>query len=345
MSTKSEVKDDIDWCFDILEDVSRTFSVPINMIEGERSTEVCLGYLVCRISDTIEDDPDLSIEDKNRLFKLYKDVIKTKDESEIKEFLDVASNCKPSDPEEDKHWELLMNTDRLFNVYRKFSDETQDCIEEPALEMLDGMKDYCNRYPDGMRLKSVQELDDYCYYVAGTVGNMLTNITIKHNDVNKESKLKLNAQKYGLLLQLVNIIKDINVDYTDENNIYVPKNLTDSFGINQEDLIKKRNISKSKSIVDKLISHAEENICNAREYLGQLSDKENTNVRSWSIPYLLAVATLRELNKNSSEVLTEGGVKITRDEVYCVIDNVQDASFEEIKSLEEKIDKKPLHKY
>jgi farnesyl-diphosphate farnesyltransferase len=294
MSTNNKTKDDIDWCFDILEDVSRTFSVPINMIENERSKEVCLGYLVCRISDTIEDDPDLSIEDKNELFELYSNVIKTKSESSIKKFLDAASDCMPSDPEEDKHWELLINTDRLFNAYCELNDETQECIDKPALEMIDGMKNYCNKYPSGMRLKSVQELDNYCYYVAGTVGNMLTNITSKHNDIEDKSELRSNAQKYGLLLQLVNIIKDVNVDYNDENNIYVPENLTDRFGIEQEDIIKEQYIDESESIVNILVNHAEDNILNAREYLSQLSDKQNANVRTWSIPYLLAVATLRE---------------------------------------------------
>lgn len=344
MSTKHKFDDNLDWCFEILEDVSRTFSIPINMIESDRSKEVCIGYLICRISDTIEDDPSLKIEDKNELFELYRKVIKSKEPKHIQNFVEKAREFKPKDPEEPKHWELLLNTDRLFSVYREFDDEVHACVDKPAIEMLDGMKEYCNNYPDGMRFQTIKELDNYCYYVAGTVGNMLTNLASIHNNLENIDDLREHAQKYGLLLQLVNIIKDINEDYESENNIYIPRDLTNKFNIEQENIVHNSNKSKSKQIIEQLIDHAEENIHHARSYLKELSKLENANVRSWSIPYLLAIATLRELNNKKSKVLTQN-IKITRDEVYCVIDSVQDSSYEQIRSLEKKIIDKPLNKY
>lgn len=343
----SNIEDDINWCMDILDDVSRTFSVPIKMIDNPRSKYICVGYLVCRISDTIEDDPNMNINDKNLLFNKYANCIVSKNKDDIDDFIRTAKKFKPDDPEVPAYWDLVLNTDRLFNVYSSFDEEVQDCIDKPAIEMIHGMKTYCNKYPDGMRFKTLEELDKYCYFVAGTVGNMLSNLSIYHNELttDKEEKLRYHAQKYGLLLQLVNIIKDINEDYVLENNIYIPSNKTDEYNITQENIADKVDDNNSKLLVNDLIEHAESNIKNAREYLKLLDDIEYTHMPSWSIPYLLSIATLREMNENYRTVLTEGGVKMTRDEVYSVINSVKDSDYNEITDLENKIYKKPLNEY
>lgn len=343
----SNIKSEINWCMNILDDVSRTFSVPIKMIDNPRSKYVCVGYLVCRISDTIEDDPKMNIENKNILFNKFSNCIISKNKDDIDDFIKTAREYKPENPKVPAYWELVLNTDRLFNVYSSFDEEVQSCIDKPAIEMIHGMKTYCGNYPDGMRFKTLDELDRYCYFVAGTVGNMLSNLTIYHNSLNSntEKDLRHHAQKYGLLLQLVNIIKDINEDYIVEDNIYIPSNKTEEYNIAQENITKNINQSNSKLLVDDLIKHAEDNIENAREYLKLLKDIESGYMNSWAIPYLLAIATLREMNNNYKTVLNEGGVKITRDEVYSVIGNVKNSDYDKIIDLEDKIYKKPLDKY
>lgn len=332
---------DVMWCMNILDDVSRTFAVPIKMIEKPRSVYVSVGYLLCRISDTIEDSPSIQIDKKNELFDIYKKaVLNPTNEDVLNLFIDECKKCMPENPEEPSHWKLVVNADRLFNVYSNFDDNIIQCIQDPVVEMIEGMKEFCNKYPDGMRLNSYDELEEYCYYVAGTVGNMLSNIAIYENNIEENQKIRIKAQKYGSLLQHVNITKDVYEDYIKENNIYIPKEELDSHDIVQDSFIES---DDSNLVITDMIDRTKNKINSARDYLEILSKYEKTNTRSWSIPYLLAVATLRELEDNTEKVLN-GDVKIERDEVYSIIEEVRNSDYQRIIKLEEKIKDEPLHK-
>src|SRR6185437_11481010 len=53
---------------EMLPSVSRTFALSIRLLPGELGSAVRTAYLLCRIADTIEDEPALSAEEKAALF-------------------------------------------------------------------------------------------------------------------------------------------------------------------------------------------------------------------------------------------------------------------------------------
>lgn len=53
---------------EILPAVSRTFALGIRLLPGDLGGVVRTAYLICRIADTIEDEPTLSAERKAELF-------------------------------------------------------------------------------------------------------------------------------------------------------------------------------------------------------------------------------------------------------------------------------------
>lgn len=55
------------FCQEILPQVSRTFSLSIRFLPGNLGRSVLSAYLLCRIADTLEDDPVASVERKIRL--------------------------------------------------------------------------------------------------------------------------------------------------------------------------------------------------------------------------------------------------------------------------------------
>ena len=59
-----------DWrfCQRSLEEVSRTFSLPISMLREPLERAVTCGYLLCRIADTIEDEPTLTLAERDGLY-------------------------------------------------------------------------------------------------------------------------------------------------------------------------------------------------------------------------------------------------------------------------------------
>ena len=62
---------DADWeyCQHSLEQVSRTFTRPIEMLPDPLRVGVTCGYLLCRITDTIEDLPHLSLAERDLAYR------------------------------------------------------------------------------------------------------------------------------------------------------------------------------------------------------------------------------------------------------------------------------------
>src|SRR5207244_10533269 len=74
-----------------------------------------------------------------------------------------------------------------------------------------------------IRLGSIAELRDYCYIVAGIVGEMLTELFLLGRPAlaGGADYLRARSKQFGEGLQLVNILKDADVDAR-EGRIYIP---------------------------------------------------------------------------------------------------------------------------
>lgn len=332
----------IEWSHRILQDVSRTFAIPIERIDQPLSNYVCAGYLLCRIPDTIEDSPNIDVEHKNEFFNAYKEALQSGKSTDTDRVIQIIEDIRPSNPYEEDHWNLVDRTDDVLEIFSSFPEDTRNGIREPVLELVEGMRIFCNRYENGVRIQTVDELKEYCYYVAGTVGHLLANITSTYPD-GMEDEIHERAEKYGLLLQMVNIVKDVHDDYGDENNVYVPSKLLKRYGVEeQHKLLAEENIEGTEMAMVELIEEARVYIDDARSYVTGVTKSDTSNLTSWAIPYLLAIATLRELENNTSEALTEGGVKMSKEEVFAVISSLEDADVDEFRKLEEKISRDSL---
>lgn len=333
-----------EWCFDIIDNVSRTFSLPIKMLPDPNSIHMCVGYLLCRTADTIEDSPHLTIENKKALFDTYRKVLLFESDKNIDNFINLVTELEPEKPTNQYYWTLMKNTDRVMDVYSGFNREIKNSILTTVLEMIEGMREFCTTYPDGFRIKTRDELHRYCYIVAGTVGHMLTDFNEVRNEIQDPQKLYSYGQKYGQLLQMVNIIKDVYEDYTQENNIYIPADLLAKRNVVQEKLLTEEYLQDTKEVVLDLLDDTLQYQDGARNYLEYLdTNVSGKELTSWSIPYLLSVATLRELRINIEISLTEGNVKMPKKEVYAILNNPPE-SYTELVEIENIIAEQPYHK-
>ena len=333
----------IEWCHEILEDVSRTFALPIEMIEQPLSDYTCVGYLMCRISDTIEDSPDLDTQTKERMLDEYEVLVEELDEDSLNVFLDSVADNKPSNPIEPDHWELVENTDRVISAFKAFPEDARDSISPTVTEMIDGMRMFCLRYKDGVRIQTLDELETYCYYVAGTVGHMLARLASNRSDYPSE-EIHESAEEYGLMLQMVNITKDIYGDFEEENNVYVPADVLEKYSVEQDELLEDKNIHKTSEVLDELIEETRDFVGGARRFVEIVSEGDEENLSSWALPYLLSIATLRELEDNSTQSLEQGGVKMDKTEVFQIISEAKTIDEDNFRELEDKISEYPLHK-
>lgn len=212
----------------ILKKTSRTFALNIPLLRKDLYWSVLISYLICRILDTVEDCENLSSESKKRLFSEFKSLLQ--EESRHKEALWKRSFfiLKPKASSSDIT--LVENLERVLESYWSLPPEYRSATKEPILKMAEGMGEFTavlseskllkNPYP----IKDQGHLERYCYFVAGTVGELLTACFCVNSSTLRARypELSLRAANFGRSLQLVNIVKDYRKDLT-RGDCFIPE--------------------------------------------------------------------------------------------------------------------------
>lgn len=100
--------------------------------------------------------------------------------------------------------------------------------EQAFFDMLTGQRmDITFKQP-----QTQAELEEYAYYVAGSVGLMLLPILSKQADKTREQGIRL-----GQAMQLTNILRDVGEDMR-QSRVYLPKELMDHYQVSIETLEK-----------------------------------------------------------------------------------------------------------
>jgi farnesyl-diphosphate farnesyltransferase len=335
--------DAISWSHDAVAAVSRTFAITIDLLEEPMSSYVCVGYLLCRIPDTIEDAKHVPGSEKDRLLSCYEDVLDPSDPTTPEAFRDAALAFEPDDPESPADWEVVKETPRVVAAYRLLDDDVQAAMRPPVRELVDGMREYVGRgEEEGLRIETAEELDEYCYYVAGTVGHLITNLVALDTSSDSEAYLRERAEAFGLLLQLVNISKDVHDDYQSEGSVFLPREWLAVHDVPQDDVLSPDHRDGARATVTRTIEHARSYLDDAHEWLHRLDAERSQDTPAWALPYLLAVATLRELEGNVDRVFTDQPVKVSREEVFALIETCTTGDVD-LDALRRRVAARPFH--
>jgi len=305
---------------DIHRDVSRTFDAALQKLSGDLRREVQVGYLMCRIPDTIEDSSQLSGDEKYELLEQYRNLIEDPDQRTVAEF--VRNTLSRVNPEGDSSWDLVKNTHAVTGAFKTFDEEVKEYMKDAVGEMSRGMADFSKAAyengKDGIRIHSFNDLHDYCHYVAGTVGELLTGVFSYHEHMPEE--LWDNYEDFAQYLQTVNIIKDPVEDLEKESAIFIPEEALED-GKTHEDL-EEALLSRDEKVVnpatENLLERAEEKSDGAQEYIERVP--EDSEIRGYlEVPFLLAKATSREARENPDSVL-DGELAIEKQEVLEILE-------------------------
>ncbi len=313
---------DLEWCHDAVQGVSRTFALTIEVLDEPMSTYICVGYLLCRVADTIEDASHIPPDEQAQLLRCYNRVLDPDDETTIADFEAAVEEWLPPEPERNEDWTVVAETRTVVHSFRAQPDGVREAVRPPVRELVHGMVIFVERYADegGLRLKDREELEEYCYYAAGTVGHLITNL-VTRGDVADETERTLygTAESFGLLLQLVNIAKDVYDDFREENNVYLPAAWLREAGVDQEAVDDPENHERVATVVHRTTDHARGFLDDAQRYLEVVPETDGNRLAAWAIPFLLAVGTLRELSSRPEDAVTGDGVKISRQEVAAIV--------------------------
>ena len=337
---------DLAWCHETVQGVSRTFALTIDVLDEPMSDHICLGYLLCRVADTIEDAGHIPPEPQAELLHTYDDALDPDAETDIEAFRADIDQWLPEADERSADWRVVAEAPRVVATFEQFPADIQAAIIPPVRELVEGMAMFVDRHASagGLRIDSRDELEEYCYYAAGTVGNLITNLLTRGEiTADRRQHLYDTAVEFGLLLQLVNISKDVYDDYTEENNVYLPAEWLADEGVDQEAVVEPENRDAAAEVVGRTASHAQSFLADAEGYLKAMPLSHGNTLAAWGVPFLLAVGTLRELTANPEDALTERGVKIDRQEVFAVMGAMRNGGKESLSELRKTISKRPYH--
>lgn len=329
------------FCTAILPAVSRTFALGIKVLPGHLGQAVLDAYLLCRIADTIEDAPAI-----DPLVKAgwLDDLLAAFDNADALARLLHAAKDIPGEP---AHLTLTQNADLVFQHFAELPAPTRAIVREWVTEMAVGMRKFVLLYPNGIRIQTLDEYREYCYYVAGTVGYMLTDLWREHSssiDAGRYERLRERCRAFAEALQTVNILKDVAVDVEKENSIYIPEALLKAAGSSQQSILAPELVTNNRAALSQLIELAWHDLEEARNYL-LLIPRREISIRMFCIlPLLLAYATLRDLVESNAMLQSGGSVKITRREVKALLfaGAAAVASNWAVRKLVERVRKRPF---
>lgn len=348
-SRAASVEGDVAWCHRAVQDVSRTFALTVAELDDPMAREICVGYLLCRVADTVEDANHIPGDDQEALLRQYSRVLDPDSATTAAAFGDAVAEWVPADPSGQRadDWAVVAEAPRVVRTFQALPADSRAVIRPAVRELTDGMAMFVDRYADagGLRLRTVEELEEYCWYAAGTVGTLVTGLLSMEAAPAVREQMAENARSFSMLLQLVNVCKDVRVDYREENNVYLPTTLLAEHGLDVEAVGDPSNGDRVAPVIRSVLDRAEGYLDGAERWLEAMPAVRGNSLAAWAIPFLLAVGTIRELEARPGDVLRDGDVKVSREEVGALLELYALGDPPGVATLRERVRRAPLHQH
>jgi len=299
----------------VLPDVSRTFALTIPELPPDLELAVGNAYLLCRIADTIEDDPAL---DENLRKSLHDELTAVLADGGCARTFAERARVHLSEASSAQERTLVQDTPEVVAIHRRLTETQRRAIRSCVIKMCRGMPEY--QHAEKVRgLADIQELDRYCYHVAGVVGELLTELFCEHSaaiDEQRQSLYDLSAS-FGQGLQMTNIIKDVWDDHA-RGYCWLPRDVFAAAGYDLDQLAPDHDRARFRIGIEQLIAIAHGHLRNAMHYTLMIPAAE-TGIRLfclWAVG--LALLTLRKVRAHPDYVSPQD-VKVSRRAVAAVV--------------------------
>lgn len=206
----------------LLEETSRTFALCIPLLPEPTRREVTVAYLLFRIADTFEDTTGWPPRERSEALGRFRALV----EGEGDDVHALAARWSDEMPlGHDGYRRLLSETPDVLSAYRRLRPPAREQIRSHLARTAEGMARYVERTGDDgeLELADIEGLRDYCYVVAGVVGEMLTELFLLGREELAAigADLRERARAFGEGLQLVNVLRDASRDER-QGRIYLP---------------------------------------------------------------------------------------------------------------------------
>ncbi len=304
--------------------MSRLFYTTLAIVPADVRDQVGLGYLFARAADTIA-DTDLIDRPRRLDFLSQLKAQFVSDRISWSQIHEIQRAVGPLQQDSSERV-LLERLEDCFRLYLDCSPEDRRRVQRLMTTLTQGMEMDLSCFPgqsveDLTALKTVDDLDQYTYYVAGCVGEFWTDLMCAHRtslaswDVRHMSDVGI---RFGKGLQLTNIVKDIAHDLQ-KGRCYIPESLLDDVGLTPRDLLDQRNLPRFRPVLSRLVRMATEHLDQGWMYTMAIPRREMRLRLSCMWPILSAGESLK-LVLQSPELLNPAvKVKIPRSRVYQIL--------------------------
>ncbi|HLY90810.1 MAG TPA: phytoene/squalene synthase family protein, partial [Acetobacteraceae bacterium] len=292
----------------VLPHVSRTFALTIPQLPAALRIPVTNAYLLCRIADTIEDEPALSPAETLAFMQRFMGALAGGSDPHT---LGLELAKRLSDRTLASERDLVSNLERVINVTAALNAPQRTAILRCVELMCYGMP----RFQSTASLRGLarlSDLDDYCYYVAGVVGDMLTELFCDYSPAIAKNRAGLASLgvSFAQGLQMTNILKDVWEDRS-RGACWLPQDVFSRQGVDLSRLTPVPFDPRFGDGMRELVAVAHAHLRNALEYTLLIPGGEGGIRRFclWAIG--MAVLTLQKINQKPD--FTAGvQVKISR---------------------------------
>ncbi|MXW70745.1 MAG: phytoene/squalene synthase family protein [Acidobacteria bacterium] len=298
----------------ILEGVARTFALTIRPLPGNLYDATGNLYLLCRIADTIEDEPALSPDEKGA-FSSRLVALVSGDGDPVGFSRDLGERLSAATANER---DLIANAERVLSVTARFSDAQREAIQRCVRIMTRGMVEF-QRGASIRGLRNLEDLNRYCYHVAGVVGETLTAFFCEYSAEMRKRREDLFALSvsFGQGLQMINVLKDIWEDHR-RGACWLPRDVFRAAGLELHALPAGRSDPAFAAGLLELVAVTRQHLEAALRYTLIIPSRE-TGIRRFCLwPLGLAMLTLRRIRRTPA-FASGGEVKVSRRTVWAVV--------------------------
>lgn len=305
----------------ILEGTSRSFYLSLKELPREIRKQVSLLYMLARTSDTIADSEGGEPEDLMQALESYNEFTQgnseeTPDLGELSEFQSNISEGL-----------LLKNVGKVVSNISQFSESDQESIRNCLGIIIGGQILDLKRFSSGVNgipsIEENDELDDYAYRVAGSVGEFWTQMSLDHLfKIKEENEAEIfeNGVRFGKALQMINILRDIPADL-ELGRCYIPRRSLDEHGMSPSDLLDSSKMESFRPLYNEYLDLTDQHLDSAVQYIEMLPHSQFRLRGSCMLPVIIGKKTV-SLLRGRNVLDPDKKVKISRSEVKEVVKKV-----------------------
>jgi 15-cis-phytoene synthase len=198
-----DLKKSYAWCEKVARTQAKNFYYSFLLLPGEKRRAMCAIYAFMRYCDDLSDDE--GIPDRAAAIAQWR------------QDLTAALSAETAGAHGHPVWPSFVDTVKHFHIPHRYFF---DIIEGVSSDL------------EPRRIRTFEELYDYCYHVASVVGLTIVHIFGFRPGVDVRDALEL-AEKCGIAFQITNILRDVRED-AERQRVYLPTEDLERFQVSAE---------------------------------------------------------------------------------------------------------------